>query len=970
MKKFFCLIAGMQVCMVVLAQKQAWVDSVFSSLSSKERIAQLMVIRTSSTDAAGKPVIYDSLVERLVKEFNVGAICLFQGNPFQQAQLLNKVQALSKTPVMATVDGEWGLGMRFAGVRNFPYQLTMGALPDAALVYAVGAAIARQCRRMNIHVNYAPVVDINNNPANPVIGVRSFGEDKDKVALYGTRIMQGMQEQGIMACAKHFPGHGDVEVDSHYDLPVISKKLEDLEQLELAPFRALFSEGVGSVMVAHLSIPAIDSTPNRPASISYKSITGLMRSKMGYQGLTFTDALEMKGVAKFYPMGEAAVESLIAGNDMLCLPADVPSAIQAIEKAIEEGRLTRDEIDAKCRRVLEAKYHYVYGKTSAIDTSHLMLDLNREVDSLRSEVARHSLTVLRGNPIHASPRGKRAYVLVGSSPGNAISNALMAKGVKIYHLPLSDTSAHSADRLLTQVKREGFAELVVGIHQLRRSPAGNFGFGAHAIEAVRGMANLATKTSLLVFGNPYAHALFEGAAFGEVVACYEDDAIFQRAAAEWLAGKWPARGKLPVTVGGWKHGTGTTARRGLQRVHPAEVGMRAEVLQRIDSIAAEAIVQRATPGCVVAVVKNGRLVFHKAYGRMTYQDTAEVSLETIYDLASVTKVSATTLAVMKLVEQGKLDVKKPLSTYLPWLIGSDKENLTLENLLLHQAGLVAWIPFFREVTNSATGAPDPTLFSHIKSPGFSIVVNREMYMRNDWVDTMHRRIRQSPVEAGLLRYVYSDNNFILLGRVVESVTGQSLGRFVQSQFYEPLGMQHTGYRVYERFPVAQIAPTEREKIFRKGLIWGYVHDPGAAMLGNEAGHAGLFGTASDLAVLYQMLLNGGVYDGRRYLKKETIDRFTSYQTPISRRGLGFDKPEKDNNRRAASAAYPARWVSRATFGHTGFTGTCVWADPDRNLIYIFLSNRVHPDGGDNRKLLELNIRSRIHDIVYESMEQG
>jgi len=954
------------------AQKQQWVDSVFNSLSNDERIAQLLVIRTSSQDAKGNPIMFDSLSNDWVSRYNVGAVCLFQGTPLQQATLLNSIQQKAKTPIMVTVDGEWGLGMRFAGVKNFPYQLTMGALPDAALVYKVGAAIAEQCRRMNIHVNYAPVVDINNNPANPVIGVRSFGEDKYKVALMGTRIMQGMQDNGVMACAKHFPGHGDVSVDSHYDLPVINKSMAELTALELYPFKTLFAQGVGSVMVAHLSIPVIDSTPNKPTSISYNNITNLMRNELGYKGLTFTDALEMKGVAKFYPSGEAAVQSIIAGNDMLCLPADVVTTLAAVNKAIADGRLNWESIYQKCKRVLEAKYDYVKGKTGKVSSENIVADLNRNVDVLRKEVAMNAITVVRGSAKEKPWKAgeKVAYILVGNVPNVEIAKLMRKKSAAVFFMPLKNATAKTADSILAKVKAGKFARTIVGVHDIRRSPAGNFGMHDTAISFVNTISAIGKNNTLMVFGNPYALAFFEQSTYKNIVACYEDDSVFQQAGYEWVMGKYAAKGKLPVTVNGWKYGTGSTVSVAFPVAKPEMVGMNSSILKAIDTVASEAIAQGAAPGCVVTVLRHGKLAFQQAYGFTNYEKEFPADAGTVYDLASVTKISATTVSVMKLVEEGKLDVKKKASDYLPWLKGGDKENITIENLLLHQAGLVSWIPFYKEVTNASTGKADPDIFSPAKSGSFSVDVTDGLFMRHDWVDTMYSRIYTSPVVTKELKYVYSDNDFILLGKVVESISGLPLEQYVKKNFYEPLGMQSTGFKPYEHFANSNIAPTEKEKIFRQSLVWGYVHDPGAAMFGNVAGHAGLFSNATDLAVLYQMILNGGTFGGKRFLKKETIDWFTAYQTPISRRGLGFDKPEKNNATRPAKSTYPAQYVSGKTFGHTGFTGTCVWVDPEYDLVYIFLSNRVNPEGGDNRKLLDLNIRSRIHDIVYESLEKN
>jgi len=971
--KLYYRVLGLLLCLACgIAKAQVgnsnaagkWADSVLATLSPEERIAQLMVIRTSAPGKEGKAIFYDSLTDVLVKQYNIGGVCLFQGTPFEQAALLNRIQGMAKTPIMVTVDGEWGLGMRFAGVKSFPYQLTMGAAADADLTYRVGRAIAAQCRRMNIHVNYAPVVDVNNNPLNPVIGYRSFGESREKVALLGTRIMKGLQDYGVMACAKHFPGHGDVSVDSHYDLPVIQKTRTQLDSLELYPFRDLFANGVGSVMVAHLSIPAIDAGQNRPTSLSYQNITGLMREKLGYQGLTFTDALEMKGVAKFFPGGEAAIESLAAGNDMLCLPADVPQTIAEIKVAIEKGRLTWEQINEKCRKVLLAKYDYVWQKTQRIDTTGLLADLNGEVAIVRRETAEKAFTLVE-KAADFAPVGKQAadvWVLqVGGKAAGTFATAMADRGAKVALYSEADTAL-----LLQQASNRRYKKVVVSLQQLGRNPATNFGLNNACLRLLHQIANR-PGSILIVQGNPYALGALQKAAFKTIAVGYEDDAIFQQTAFDWITGLFKPLGKLPVSVGRWKMGEAVTVQGALPKANPQQLGMRPEVLQRIDEVARQGIDSAAFPGCVVTVLRKGQLVFSKAYGYTTYDKETPLSTNTIFDLASVSKISATTLAIMHLYEQGKLNLQATLGSYLPAMRGTDKADITIESMLLHQSGLVSFIPFYRNVIDEA-GNPQPRYFRDYARGKFKIPVTEKWYMNKRYLQTMYKAIAGSKLYDSLPRYVYSDNNFILLADVVKAITGQTIDRYVLENFYEPMGLLTTRYRILNHFDLSQVAPTENEKQFRQGLLWGYVHDPGAAMMGNIAGHAGLFSNATDLALLYQMLLNGGSLNGRQYLKSETISLFTGYRSEVSRRGYGFDKPEKNNGTLPMSKKYPASLVSPQTFGHTGYTGTCVWADPANELVYVFLSNRVHPMGGDNRKLLTLNIRGRIHDLIYQSLQ--
>ena len=961
--------------MVLLSQKSVgqltapaadlWADSVFATLSEDERIAQLMVIRTSAPGKDGKAIFYDDLVDNLVKKYNVGGVCLFQGTPLEQASLLNRIQKLAKTPIMVTVDAEWGLGMRFAGVKSFPFQLTMGATNDAELVYRVGKAMADQCRRMNIHVNYAPVVDINNNPKNPVIGYRSFGENREKVALYGTRIMLGMQDNGIMACAKHFPGHGDVDVDSHYDLPIINKTIAQLDSLELYPFKAVFKAGIASVMVAHLSIPAIDNTANRATSLSYNNVTKLMREELGYNGLTFTDALEMKGVAKFFPSGEAAVESLIAGNDMLCLPGDVPTTIEAIKKAIADGKLSWNNVNNKCRRVLISKYEYVNGKTGEINTVNLEKDLNKQVPVLRKAVAEKALTLLQmeagWKPLSRDAKDI-ILVQVGGRSESALAMSMRARGAQVFMVSLTGNGGKDA---IKAAKKKSIERVIVSVQGLGRNPATNFGLGDTAIQTINTLATMDGSTMVLL-GNPYALGALEKAAFKNIAVAYEDDAVFQNTAYDWLSGILQAEGTLPVSIGKWTAGQGIVGHASIPRAEPGSMGMNPQILAKIETIAQQGIDSAAYPGCVVTVLRKGALVYQQSFGYTTYEQTEPVGISIVYDMASVTKISATTMAVMKLYENGLLDLDAPISKYLPWLKKSDKADITIKNMLLHQSGLVSFIPFYREVLD-ANNVPKRKWFASHKKGKYKIPVTEKLYMKRRWQDTMYNRIKTSKLTPTGTKYVYSDNNFILLAQVVKNITGKTLDQYVRETFYKPLALATTGFKAFQSFDLRQIAPTENEKTFRRGLLWGYVHDPGAAMFGNVAGHAGLFSNATDLASLYQMALNGGKLGSVTILKEETIDKFTSYNSDISRRGYGFDKPEKGNDTLPAAKQYPAAYVSPATYGHTGYTGIGVWVDPTYDLIYLFFSNRVHPDGGDNLKLSKMNIRSRIQDVIYESM---
>lgn len=957
---------------------ERWVKKKFRKLSKDQRIAQLMIIRAHSN--LGPEHVAE--VTELIKKYNVGGLCFFQGGPVRQAMLTNMYQSLAKTPLLISIDGEWGLGMRLDSVINYPRQLMMGATSDARLIYEFGKAVGEQCKRMGIQVNFAPDVDVNNNPMNPVINDRSFGEDKYKVALYGVEYMKGMQDVGVMASAKHFPGHGDVSVDSHKDLPVINKTREQLDNLELYPFREMIKAGVGSIMTAHLSIPAIDSTPNLPSSLSPKNINGLLRNELGFQGISFTDALEMQGVAKFFPKGEASLRSLIAGNDLLCLPGDIPGSIAAVKQAIKEGKISWDEINTKVKKILLVKYHLGLNKVTPVETEGLLNDLNIQTNHIRTLLSNNALTLVRKENETIFPLGKGkkiAYVCMGSPAENTIAAKMRSEfNADVYlfgskktvgkelqddknpAIIIEKSDSTAALQLINTIHEKNYDAVVVGLHNFSRRPANNFGISNPSVYLLNGLQNINTIT--LIFGNPYA--LKNVSTAPNLVACYEDDDITQEAAVALLQGKIEPKGKLPVTVTEqMKFGDGITYNSYFPSANPSAVGMNAEALADIDKIAGDAIAKGAAPGCVVLVAKDGKVVYNKAFGHTNFDNKEPMKTDMVFDLASVTKISATTVSVMKLYEQGKIDLNKTLGDYLPWVKGSDKAPLKLTDILLHQAGLVPFIPFYREVIDTATGKPLAQYFSTVKDEAHQFRVSEGLYLRNDWEDTLYKRILQSKLSAPG-KYVYSDNDFIFLGKIVEAVSGMPLNEYVKTTFYEPLKMTTTTFLPSEVMTLNNIVPTEEEKHFRQQLIRGDVHDEGAAMFGGVAGHAGLFSNAYDLAQLYQMLLNGGEMNGKRYLEKATIDKFTAYNSDISRRGLGFDKPEKDNATR--KDPYPSKSVSAQTFGHTGFTGTCVWVDPEYRLVYIFLSNRVTPTRNNN-KLSQLNVRSNIQEAIYHSI---
>ncbi len=944
-----------------------WADSVLRTMSTDEKIGQLFTVAAYSnkTEAHKQEII------SLINQYHIGGLIFMQGGPVRQAILCNYYQSLSRIPLLISIDGEWGLSMRLDSTIRFPRQMAMGAITNDSLIYNFGLEVARQCKIMGIHVNYAPVIDVNDNPMNPVINDRAFGEDMYEVAAKGIAYMQGMQAGGILTCAKHFPGHGHTDKDSHLSLPTVLRSKKEIDSVELYPFKQLIANGVTGIMVAHLNIPALDTTTNRATTLSPKVVTELLQNELGYKGLIYTDALNMKGVSAYYAPGGADVEALLAGNDILLFSESVPGAIEGIKQAIADGKITLTEIERRIKKQLEAKFAVGLNAYKPIDIFNLNGQLNTpEAMALNADLAAASLTLI-GNPNDLVPftnirNEKVAAVSIGAAEDNVFLNTIQNYSrAKIFSIK-KNASYTDFQMLLTELKK--FDKIIVGIHDMSRSAASNYSI---TVDLKQFLYELYQNKNVVtaVFGNPYSLKNFDN--LKPIIMAYEDNANSRSMAAQLIFGGIKANGTLPVTASeNMKRGDGYITTKPVKMqytpfVAPDNMAIDEINAAEIDAIAHKAIDSGATPGCQILVAKNGKVLYYKSFGTHTYADKTPVKNNDVYDLASLTKILATTPVIMKLYDMGEIDLDKKLSAYLEEFKGTNKKNITIRELLTHTSGLKAFLPIWPKA-NGLNQLGD-SILSRKYSFIYSQAVANNIYSRFDYKNDFIQNIIASDItKRG--SYTYSDLNLILLAFIAERLTGKNIELLANEYFYKPLELPNLGFRpLNANQPLAKIIPTEYDSLYRKQLIHGYVHDPSAAILGGVAGNAGLFSNANDVAIMMQMLLNNGTYAGKEYLKESTVKLFTS--APLLdkgiRRGLGFDKPETTKTKDSPASAS----ASASTFGHTGFTGTSTWADPETGLIFVFLSNRINTTA-NNKKLIKMNIRTNAQQAMYDIMKNN
>jgi beta-N-acetylhexosaminidase len=944
-----------------------WVDSVLKTLSTDQQIAQCIWIAAWSD----KDISHEVETSDIIRKYGIGGLIFFQGNAPKQAELSNYYQSISKVPLIISMDAEWGIGMRLINVDKYPYQMTLGAIRNDSLIYQFGKSVAAQFKRMGMQVNLAPVADININPRNPVINYRSFGEERDNVAEKTISYMKGMQDNGVLATAKHFPGHGDTDVDSHEDLPKISHSRARLDSIELYPFRKLINEGAGGIMTAHLNLPSLDTSSGLPSTLSPVIIKDLLGKQLGFNGIVITDAMNMQGVTKYFKPGEADARALQAGNDVVEFVLDVEAAINETKNYIKTKKITSEELAMKCRKILALKYWSGLSVQNHVKPENIESELSpASSKALIRNLYANALTVLANNqnilPIKNLDKIKIATLAINRTSVTPYQIQI-AKYLKSDHFMFDPSGIVTPDSLLKMLA--GYDIVLAGVYGLDQRPQRGFGITSEMSELLEKLVTN-QKTIVTWFGNPYGIGKIEGLEKADgLILAYQENKDTEELSAQLIFGGIGAKGVLPVTINDkWKSDFGiiTPGNLRLQYGIPESAGISSAVLNfKIDSIANAALKAKAFPGCVVMVARKGIVVFHKAYGYQTYDSRAAVKDDDLFDLASVTKVSASLPGFMLLNTEGKFSPDQTLGSYLPFYKNSNKEDLKMRDIFTHQAGLTPFIPFYR-YTTKADGSYKRHTCSTVYSEKYPVLVAHNVYLYKNYRKKMFTEIKKS--KLGEKKYIYSDLTFIATPEIIEKITGQKWYEYVSANIYRKLGANDLNFNPYLKYPLSRIVPTEYDSTFRKQQLCGTVHDEIAGMLGGISGHAGLFATTNDLMKLMELYRRMGNYGGEQLIGQSVLEEYTKVQFPENnnRRGLGFDKPNLNNAQLPREQTYPAPGASPSSFGHSGYTGTFVWVDPEKEVSYVFFSNRVYPTRNNNI-ISDLSIRGSILQAIYDSI---
>jgi beta-N-acetylhexosaminidase len=938
------------------AQKK-WVDSMFSTMTIDQKIGQLFMVQAYSNLDEKHSIGIDSLIEK----YHIGGLIFMQGTPIKQAELTNRYQSKAKTPLLIGFDGEWGLDMRLKNTYRFPWNMTLGAIRNNKLIEDFGIQLGKHCKRLGIQMNFAPVVDVNTNPENPIIGNRSFGESRENVTEKSISFIKGMQSQKILSSAKHFPGHGDTSTDSHKTLPVLEYEFERLDSIELYPYKELIQNSLTSVMVAHLSVKALEPNSQLPTSLSYNVISNLLKKELKFNGLILTDALNMKGAADYAEPGEIDLAALLAGNDILLIPENVPSSILKIKSALENKIITEERINYSVEKILKAKYWAGLNKSKLVEIENLQNDLNAiEDELLHRSLVENSISLLINEnnifPIQNLEKKNIAYVKFGDDDGSSFVNMLKN------YTNVDVISSENLDDLITQLAPYNL--VIIGYHKSNLNPWKDYKFLDKDLVWIQEIARL-KKVIIDVFASPYS--LLDIKTFQNIeglVVSYQNSILAQEISGQMIFGALETKGKLPVSIKNnfaEGHGLISTSLKRLAYSIPEEMGMSSLKLKKIDSMASIILKEKMAPGMQILVARKGTVIYNKSFGKHSDNESVKVENNHLYDVASMTKILATLPLIMELEEEGEFKIESTLASLLPKLKKTNKGKLTVKEVLSHYGRLQAWIPFYLKTLDS-TKHPSEEYYRTEISRKFNLKVSNNLYLRSDYKDSIIDIIAKTDL-LDKQQYKYSDLSYFLFKDYLEKYYRKNLNDLTQSHFYKSIGANRTTYLPIEKFDLNEIVPTEKDEYYRYELVHGYVHDMGAAMQGGIGGHAGLFANANDVAKLMQMYLQKGYYGGKRYFQPSTIDTFNHryFEDKKVRKGLGFDKPQLVEAEKATCSC-----VSDKSFGHSGFTGTYTWADPESEIVYVFLSNRVYPTA-ENRGLVNENIRTQIQQYIQDAI---
>ena len=948
---FFTMILNGQTSLDPLLDKNfneqlKWVDSIYNTMNIDEKIGQLFMARISSVVGQKS---FEKAKENIIKN-HIGGFIFSKGSASKSNRWINALQKKSKIPLITGMDAEWGASMRYDSINKFPWNMTLGAIQDDELIEEIGYKIGIQLKALGININFSPVVDINTNPLNPIIGNRSFGEDKFEVSRKSLKMMMGMHRAGILTCAKHFPGHGETMKDSHYDLPLVKFDKNRIDSVELYPYKKLIPQGISSIMVGHLNYPALDD--GIPSSLSKKIVDSLLLKELDFKGLVITDALEMKGVSEFKKYKNISLGAFLAGNDILLIPENLEKDLKVFKRAYYKNIITEERLSLSVKKILKAKYKLGLNDYKPLDVDNLVSKINSiSNDYLIRKSMEDAITLLKNDSTIPLSKQKIGYINLGDKDNdfyNLLSRELDISKININNYNLDDVFDYEF--------------LIISFLKSNKSPWVNSEFSKKDLEIIETLSSK-RKVILVTFTKPYNLSKINLEKISAVLLAYQNNMDAKYSATQSIVGKNKITGRLPVSISTkYKYGSGITLKMDslFPFVNPFDVGINKIKLKQIDNLAHVAIDSMLTPGMQILAARYGKIFYHKAFGYHTYDKKRKVKLSDVYDIASLTKILSTLPILIQEIDKGEFLFDNTLGSLSSKFKNTNKENLTFLEIMSYQSGIIPWVPFYQETLKKRDKRPSRKYYRTKESKKFSIKISDKLYGKYN----LEKLQFESLINSRLLKKGenYSDLPTIFMQYILEEKYNTSLENLFIERVSKPLNLQSTFYLPLKYRDESEIVPSEIDTYFRQNKLTGYVHDMTASIKGGVSGHAGLFSNAFDVAKIMQMFLQKGEYSGVNFFSNQTFDKFnkTYFKDEGNRRAVGFDKPKPQGG------GMTFEGISENSFGHSGFTGTFTWADPETEIIFVFLSNRTFPSM-DNRKLIEQNVRTRMQKLLYESI---